>query len=206
VTGRAGQVEVRWAHPTLDGAHLLVGDEEGRARTHMRETGRARFTTGVALTRAIAADWLGLSPREVVIDRTNPDTGEPTGAPRIDGIHVSVTHSGDWVGVAVALEPVGLDCEQVDTSHDVERLIRRTLSEPERADLPAAGAGDDARLRAFLRLWTRKEALAKARGTGMIGNFREIDAFDPGLRDLELDDGHVAALYAPGLELVSSGL
>jgi 4'-phosphopantetheinyl transferase len=197
---RAGIVEVHWARPSLAGDDLLVGDEVARARTFARESARARFTTGVALTRKVAAEWLGVAdPRAVVIDRAD-------GPPRIDGLHVSVSHSGDWVGVAFALEPVGIDVEQVDPSHDVDRLSQRVLSDAERATLPDDGGADDhTRLRAFLRLWTRKEALAKARGTGMVGNLREIDASDPGLRDLVLDDEHVAALYAPGLELRARG-
>ena len=60
---------------------------------------------------------------------------------------------------------VGIDLEEHVTRGDFDRLIEAVFGPDEQADL-AAVAGDD-RIRLFYRLWTLKEAVAKALGTGL---------------------------------------
>ncbi len=78
-------------------------------------------------------------------------------------LQFNLSHSGQWLAVAVALEvPVGVDVQVIDRERRVERLARRYFSKPELADLERLD-GDDY-LRHFYRLWSLKEACTKARG------------------------------------------
>ena len=73
------------------------------------------------------------------------------------GLHASITHSGEIVGVALsAAGPLGLDVEQV-RERDISDLTRRVLGSGERSENP-----ED-----FFRYWTRKEAVVKATRDGI---------------------------------------
>lgn len=122
---------------------MLDGTERARVDALERPADRARSLLGAALLRVAVAENLGVSPSEVVVDRTCSECGGPHGAPRIvgtgsPGLWVSVSHSGLLVVVAVSGHgPVGVD---------VQRL----------ADLDDSALGSR---------WVRAEALLKARTT-----------------------------------------
>ncbi len=96
---------------------------------------------------------------------------EPAGRPYLtgaaSGLHVGLSHTRGWVALAATgLGPVGVDIEVVRPLPTVA-LARRWLR-PEEAswvsDRPA-----DQQTRAFLQLWTYKEAIGKAAGVGLRG-------------------------------------
>ncbi len=88
--------------------------------------------------------------------------GKPRLATEV-GLEFNLSHSGDWLVVAVASDvPVGVDVQRLDRERRVDRLARRYFSEPEVAEL--AALDEDAYYRHFYRLWTLKEAWTKAHG------------------------------------------
>jgi 4'-phosphopantetheinyl transferase len=111
------------------------------------------------------------------------------------------------VGVALSDDgPVGLDVEELRDLSDLDRLAEHALSPAERTRPPA-----DAR--AFLTIWTRKEALLKATGEGLaspmdaitLGPTGMVEAWPDGpgeawVVDLEADPNHPAAVAGIGPE------
>ncbi|MEU1188972.1 4'-phosphopantetheinyl transferase superfamily protein [Streptomyces sp. NPDC005859] len=90
----------------------------------------------------------------------------------------SVTHSGALVGVAVFRGgEVGLDVEESHGDMDVDSAARVALSDAELAALYARPA--DERRPAFLRTWTRKEAVLKALGVGLGVPPRGLELSEP---------------------------
>ncbi|MDO5394610.1 MAG: 4'-phosphopantetheinyl transferase superfamily protein [Bacteroidales bacterium] len=77
-----------------------------------------------------------------------------SGAPQIDGMHVSVSHSRHYAAVALSERPVGIDIEESRTAQ-LERVATRFLDDEEMA----VGALSPVEL---LRAWTAKEAVFKA--------------------------------------------
>ena len=109
-------------------------------------------------------------------------------------LYVSVSHCRRAVAVAVSAEGrVGIDVEsrrKVSPS-----LMERVCSESEREALSTATD----RTMAFLQLWTRKEAVLKMRGTGIVGFGSMVAALgaDGGeVRDLETGIADVVASVA----------
>jgi phosphopantetheine--protein transferase-like protein len=106
-------------------------------------------------------------------------SNDPTGRPRVTGpfagdLHLSIAHSGD-LGVALVSPdgPVGIDVEAIDDrALDTER-IGFTDAEHRLLDAESTHAGD--RTAALVRFWAAKEAVAKARGTGFLGNPRNFE-------------------------------
>lgn len=213
--------EVWWARlEELRSAHLelLDADELRRREGFARDADRDRFTLGVALARLAVGAHLGVPARRVPLRRRCPDCGGPHGRVTLPGcpLHLSVTHAGTLVGVAVtAAGPVGLDVEQ-EVKLDWRRLARR---------IQGPGEGDPIRSRAgFLRCWTRKESVLKATGDGLRVPMSEV-VLGPGptllryrsrvhppahLTDLPAPPGYAAALTvlaaaAPQVAAAASG-
>lgn len=80
----------------------------------------------------------------------------------------NLSHSGTLALCALDEQPVGVDIEVIRPRHP--RLARRICSERELEWLE----GQEDRETALCKLWTRKEALAKYRGTGLTIPLREI--------------------------------
>ena len=81
-------------------------------------------------------------------------------------VSFSVSHSGIHGLIAVATAGrLGVDVEARVARRDLDALMAAVLTPDERAEIEAAGAGE--RLGRFYGLWTIKEALVKALGTGL---------------------------------------
>jgi 4'-phosphopantetheinyl transferase len=173
--------------------------ERQRLEAYRRDADKARFLLGCTIVRRVLATRLSLPAASIRLDRTCPDCGKPHGKVRADGAELSVTHSGDLVGVAISDLPVGLDVEKVDPGIDVDGVARISLSEAELAALPR----DDGRARAFTTYWTRKEAIVKATGHGLRTDLRTIATTPPGFQVIELN---VAPDYVAALAVVSDEL
>lgn len=172
-------------HDWLALVGLLDGGERRRLEGLRREADRERFVLAAALARAALGRRIGRPAAEVALDRRCDRCGAPHGKPRLRGAtgpELSVTHSGRLVAVAVAAAPVGVDVEAVPDAPGADGLAEAVLADDERAALERhAAAGDDpARIEAFLRLWTRKEALTKMTGDGVVIPLRDVRVSGPG--------------------------
>ncbi|MPY77174.1 MAG: 4'-phosphopantetheinyl transferase superfamily protein [Actinophytocola sp.] len=208
--------EVWWSRPVAsaeDHLHTLDSTERGRFDAYRQDADKLRFLTGRVLARLAVARRLGTEPGAITFDATCQDCGKPHGRPRVvghDKISLSLSHSGDRVGVAVtAGTPVGLDVESV-SRRATDDLINYALNDSERAAVNGLTADDAAA--AFFTYWARKEALMKATGRGLKIPLRSItlsapgeparlvaadDALDPAtttLRDVEPGPGYRAAV------------
>ncbi len=101
-------------------------------------------------------------------------THDPAGRPRLTGrggddppLHLSISRSREAVAAAVTvLGPVGVDLEPARSAAPLA-VARRWFPRDEVDWLAGQPAG--LRGEAFLGLWTQKEAIAKALGTGLRG-------------------------------------
>ena len=95
-------------------------------------------------------------------------SGKPPG-PRA-GLHYNLSHSGDWLYLAVSTSPVGVDLERW-TGRRHGAAFRRYLLEREDRRLPREPAepGSDAEQALAVRVWSRLESLTKCQGQGLSG-------------------------------------
>lgn len=177
---------------------LLSDDERARADAFKREVHRRRFAlVRAALRRAV-------SPEDPASVRFREG---PWGKPEVDGLHVNVSHTDGLALIAATrVGPVGVDVERVREDLETLDLSRRYFA---RREVDALVALDPrARARAFVRLWTRKEAVLKAAGRGLGGGL-EVDTGDADarwsrvevtglggfwVRDLDVGPDHAAAV------------
>ncbi|WP_017588656.1 4'-phosphopantetheinyl transferase family protein [Nocardiopsis ganjiahuensis] len=188
---------VWWAHTSAASERLLRLLDSGELARQSRfrlQADRDRHLLGRSLARLVLAERAGCAPEKVTFElrclscedksRTGAERGDdaphgkpvPTGAAQ--GWEISVSHSGEWVALALAREvAVGVDVERVSETRDLAGLAGYTLSDAEQqvwSALPAEG-----RVGAFFGYWARKEALLKATGLGLSGGLRRVTVSPP---------------------------
>ena len=82
--------------------------------------------------------------------------------------YFSISHCKQAIAVAVADIPVGIDIETL--RHPSESLIEKTMNEQEQEQIAAADSMDEM----FTALWTRKEAVLKYLGTGIVDDLHNV--------------------------------
>ncbi len=147
------------------GSAWLDSAERSRSDRFQHAPARRHFVLCRAALRSLLCTHLGYDNARLSFGAA--DGGKPFAL--VDGrpveVGFNVSHSGRHGLIAVApAGRVGVDLEERVPRHDLDRLIEAVFGPDERTDL-AAVAGDD-RIRLFFRLWTLKEAVAKALGTG----------------------------------------
>ena len=155
-------------HPDREAEAFSWLDEEERARAcrFVSAGPRRGFALCRAALRALLCDELRCSNERLAFGAT--EHGKPfaivQGLPARIGFNVS--HSGKHGLIALAPEGrLGVDVEECVPHRNLDTLIETVFTPDERAEL-ALIEGED-RHRAFFRLWTVKEALVKAEGTGL---------------------------------------
>jgi 4'-phosphopantetheinyl transferase len=161
---------------------LLAPDELRRADRLQNSAARARWMVSRAALRLILARHSGID--SAAIRFRCGALGKPalqTSPEDRRGLHFSLSRSDDACLIAVSADgPVGVDIESVPTTSDgdaaIEGVARQFFHARELAPLRALERMQ--RRRALLQLWTRKEAYAKATGTGLQLDLAALDLSD----------------------------
>ncbi|MFD6507174.1 4'-phosphopantetheinyl transferase Sfp [Bacillus sp. NPDC060175] len=149
--------------------NLLNDVEKEKANSYHHSADRARFIIGCVISRLVLGKILSMSPVQVPIDRMCPVCKLQHGRPQLpEGMpQISVSHSGEWVVVAFTKSaPVGVDVEQMNPNVDVMKMAEGVLTDIEIAQVMKLP--NEQKIEGFLTYWTRKEAVLKATGEGLL--------------------------------------
>jgi 4'-phosphopantetheinyl transferase len=192
----AGEVDV-WL-TRLGDMPLDAGPRgENRRERIMRQRVQQQF-----FLRLLLAAYLGCPGKSLRLVRS--DRGKPmlSGKHAESALQFNASHSGDWLAVAIAdgVE-VGIDIETERRLPRAPLMARRFLSPPEAEWLVALD--EPFRSREFLKQWTARESLVKARGCGLAGCLDEIalDWQPPAVRRLPEDWDGAGAMALASLSL-----
>lgn len=179
MTGSAVCVDVFWARVRAeeveDHARLLSPVERERMARLRFDRDRAAFATAHGLLRRV----LGSSPDAAYSgDFVRGGSGKPA-LPPPGLLQFNLSHAQGMVAVALCqVAAVGVDVEPMSKPLDAQGLAASVLAGPEIAELEATGW----QIEDFLARWVMKEALAKAHGSGLQTDFRQILLCDKPLR------------------------
>jgi 4'-phosphopantetheinyl transferase len=185
-----------WKFPVIKTklSFLTISENELASRFRF-EDDKYRFAIARHSLRLILSKYLSLSPLAIHI------SAEKGQKPRIhnssSGIHFNISHSGEWILVAVANSEAGIDIEKIDPAFSYQELLPDHFSEKEINYISEAPDP----LVAFYYLWTRKESLIKARGTGLRDHLKETDVLGPDslialqAESWKLESFNISALY-----------
>ena len=167
-----GQIDLWWADldaPRDAGEH--PDDRRDAARLVDRRARRRLFARRSTL-RELLGHYLDCRSDQVVLSRT------PSGRPELDwprsDLHFNASSSAGTALYAITRgEPIGVDLEHSTRGPGLTSADHLFLTEAERRMVSEV----EPRLRpiTLLRLWTLKEALAKAMGTGLSSDPKELE-------------------------------
>ncbi|MFY1692116.1 4'-phosphopantetheinyl transferase family protein [Plantactinospora sp. WMMB782] len=165
----------------LDLLDVLDDEERQRHARFRQDADRDRYRAGHVGVRMLLGHYLGVPAGELRFSRHCRHCGAGHGKPVVDQpagkLDFSLTHSGEWVAVAVATDPVGLDVQELTDGTDVAALSGSVLAPAELRwwnEQPTESAR-----RAFFGYWARKEALLKATGHGLAVPMNQITLTPP---------------------------
>lgn len=185
---------------------LLSASERARATRFRFDIHRRRFAVGRAALRLLLADAIGEDPSQLLIGEGR--YGKPF-TPGREDLGFNLSHSEGTALIALGERPCGVDIECFRPFGEPQALARRLYTPREIEEMPAFA--DPTYMRAFLTIWTRKEAVLKAIGSGLavepisvhVGlgrqpSFCELE-FEQGryrvtFRSIDLSDSLVAAV------------
>lgn len=124
-------------------------------KIRQKERWRQSFAAGLLLEYGLQKE--GLSGKKLTF-LENSD-GKPYLLEQPDFFY-NLSHSGAYAALVISDTAVGIDVEQLRTSH--KQLVNRFFAEDE-CRMLSADFSDEA----FIRMWTRKESYLKACGMGM---------------------------------------
>lgn len=201
-----------WLDTPLDDGALetLSAEEHWRAHRFHDQRERRRYVAAHVALREVLARYTGREPASLHFAR-----GE-WGKPRLEsqGPAFSLSQSSELALIAVSTADVGADIERLRDIPDCTELARALFARAEHEELIALPPAQ--RLHAFLRCWTRKQALVKATGLGIalpLESFA-VPLSGDGLISLSVDgaksslwslraltprDGYVASVAARGV-------
>lgn len=151
----------------------LSNEERARADRFLRAEDRWRFIESHVALRLILARYGGWQPQDLIFGQDAG--GKPVLAThQRAGLHFNLSHSGSLalVGISCAAS-IGVDVEAIRPIDDPLPIARAHFHRNEVEVLTQTPQA--LRKQAFFRLWTRKEAVVKALGTGLM---LALDGFD----------------------------
>lgn len=157
---------------------VLTDAERSRAVRLRFERDRRRFIVARARLRELLAERLGAGPR--TLELVSEPGGKPRLAPKLaaSGWRFNVSHCDELALCAFSRRrEVGIDLEAIRPVSEADAIAERFFAPGERRDYGLLAP--DERPLGFLRIWTRKEALAKGLGAGLCAAPETLDASAP---------------------------
>ncbi|HEY9133718.1 MAG TPA: 4'-phosphopantetheinyl transferase superfamily protein [Dyella sp.] len=178
---------------------LLNAVEQARAMRFRFERDREPYAVGHAVWRIVLAACLNVPISAV------PLVSTASGQPHLPGTRwvTSLSHSGSWVAIAVGeADCIGVDIERSPSQMNLSALMPRFCTPAECVQL--SGLPTPLRETRLLALWTRKEALLKAFGTGLNEDPASMAAAENTIVAAPASCGRTAVCHVRDLDLPAS--
>jgi phosphopantetheinyl transferase len=146
-----------------EAASTLSPGEREQAMRLYRTTDRQSYVFAHAILRLLLSFRLEVDPCEIQFGTGK--YGKPTlFLPRCD-LCFNLSHANEAIAIGLAETPLGVDIDALRDDLDLDGIGQRFFTAKERGYLNCAPPGE--RRNRFFYVWTRKEALLKATGTGI---------------------------------------
>lgn len=172
------------------GSDDLSPEEAIRAERYRFAADARRFCASRLLLRRVVGDHLGIKAGRVRLLETPGGKPEVFLSPGAPPLFFSLSRSGDFCTVAVSGHAeVGVDIEKVEWGLDWEPAAKAWLSDGENMAIRSLRE-ESGRREAFFRLWSAREAAAKALGLGL-----SLDRLSPVSLEAILEGGKAVCCF-----------
>jgi 4'-phosphopantetheinyl transferase len=148
---------------------VLLPDEIIRANRYVQKKDKLRFVVSRGALRCLLSKYTNqpaTAIKFVISANKKPYIHQ-------QNLKYNVSHSGDWVLIAISNTEVGIDTEEIDLSFSYKEILADNFSKDEINYI----AHQDS-VNSFFLLWTRKEALTKATAIGLDDNLKLIPSLN----------------------------
>jgi 4'-phosphopantetheinyl transferase len=169
-------------------------EEDAQFARFLSERRCREFIVGRGLARLALAELLHCPPECLEFCAASQGKLSIAVPQSLRGVSFNISHTADCVACGVCEKyPIGLDVERVVDRIEPLSIAQRFYSESESRDLNQAAQAE--RLDRFFQIWTLKEALAKAHGSGFLTpiDASQIKIFDDGSFEVDTDNAQFDA-------------
>lgn len=152
---------------------MLSSEERTRAKRFKFLNDHHRYIVQHGMLRVLLSRYMKKEPQQVEI-RTNLN-GKPyvTSQDR-SAIHFSASRSDEFVMLAFScINSIGIDIEKIRNIPDMLEIVERHFTHNEKKEI--LSCPEKLRLELFYKLWTRKEAVLKAQGQGLLRPLNSVN-------------------------------
>ena len=161
-----------WPRAEPFARQILTPSEWEQANRFRIDEARLRYVIGRVLLRETLSRLVDAEPAELALEFTGH--GKPQLKENRQNIQFNLSHSGEVVMLGVAREmEIGVDVEQIRPLSRRDQIAQGILS-PEEWSLYSE-LSEHQRQQAFFTIWTRKEAIVKAVGRGLLFPLTELE-------------------------------
>lgn len=155
-------------------ARMLPANQRDAAARFRNDDARRRYIVAHTMTLDTLGCCADPPERRLVLARGRGGKPYIAGPRALRHLRFNQGHSGPMAVVAVSIgREVGIDIERIRPDIDIAGPARMCFTEREIAALAQVPQAD--RVAAFFSCWTRKEALLKAQGTGLLRPPDEVE-------------------------------
>ncbi len=193
--------------------HFLNPEELSRAERYYKDKDRSQFIICRSILKFILAAYSKIDVNTIHLDYHFNKKPYLSSHP---WLYFNISHSEDFAVIAISRNKVGIDIEYIAKDFDFTNLLPDIFDNNEVLAIQNAVN----KKHTFYKLWTRKEALVKALGTGIDDDFKNIPSLDGHLIDpkllknsekwqvysFELADYYAGAIAFEGSSTISKNL
>ncbi|WP_214226796.1 4'-phosphopantetheinyl transferase superfamily protein [Pedobacter sp. B4-66] len=144
---------------------LLTHQEFQKATEFKNQNDAKRYLASKFVSKNILAHFVSTPASEIVFKQI------ANKKPYIDEIEFNISHSANYLLIAVSSVEVGIDIELVKPDFNTELLLEHCFDQGERNFINRQSS----KAHGFYYAWTRKEAILKATGEGLTDHLNELN-------------------------------
>lgn len=145
---------------------VLSVEELAKAERFLHQQSRHNYIAGKYFLRLLLSRFLYIPPVEINFQL------KAKKKPAVAGIEFNVSHSKDHIVIAFSQTAIGIDIEHLDQDFQYNDVMDLCFSKQEAQFVKESPQ----QLLSFYTLWTRKEALLKATGEGLVDQLDQVPA------------------------------
>jgi 4'-phosphopantetheinyl transferase len=152
---------------------VLSIEEKQKATNYHREKDKNSFITSRGTLRFLLGNYLAINPGDIEI---HSGANKKPLLKNISNhhLHFNISHSGEWVVIAIGPLEVGVDLERINKGFSYQEIIEVAFNNEEKNFVQNSSQPE----KDFYLLWTRKESLVKATAKGLDKDLIAVPSLD----------------------------
>lgn len=151
--------------------HILNSKEYEKAKNFHWEDDFRSYLTGRMVLRILLSKYLDISALDIEFGASGT---KPT-IHKNDNLKFNLSYSGEYILISLSKTETGVDIEKINPKFDYQSLLESCFAGDENQFILADSKNSR---RNFFLQWTRKEALLKYTGQGIIDNLIIVPSMD----------------------------